>query len=66
MNIFTFIYYPVRVRVRIDPPHPLVCRKRRLNGGGPSDETAKTEVPCHNRCGTIKIPPYAKALSAKA
>jgi hypothetical protein len=24
--------YPVRIRVRIDPSHPLVCRKRRLNG----------------------------------
>jgi hypothetical protein len=23
---------PVRIRVRIDPPHPLECRKRRLNG----------------------------------
>jgi hypothetical protein len=23
---------PVRIRVRIDPPHPLVCRKWRLNG----------------------------------
>jgi hypothetical protein len=22
----------VKIRVRIDPPHPLVCRKRRLNG----------------------------------
>jgi hypothetical protein len=33
----------VRIRVRIDPPHPIVCRKRRLNGGGPSDETGKTE-----------------------
>ena len=22
---------PVRIRVRIGPPHPLVCRKRRLN-----------------------------------
>jgi hypothetical protein len=22
----------VRIRVRIDPPHPLVCRKRRLKG----------------------------------
>jgi hypothetical protein len=34
---------PVRIRVRIDPPHPLVCRKRRLNGpSGPSDETGKT------------------------
>ena len=27
-----FIYIPVRIRVRIGPPHPLVCRKRRLNG----------------------------------
>jgi hypothetical protein len=29
------IYIPpptVRIRVRIDPPHPLVCRKRRLDG----------------------------------
>jgi hypothetical protein len=24
--------FPVRIRVRIDPPHPIVCRKRRLNG----------------------------------
>jgi hypothetical protein len=27
-----FIVAPVRIRVRIDPPPPLVCRKRRLNG----------------------------------
>jgi hypothetical protein len=27
-----FSKIPVRIRVRIDPPHPLVCRKRRLNG----------------------------------
>jgi hypothetical protein len=26
------VILPVRIRVRIDPPHPLVCRKRRLNG----------------------------------
>jgi hypothetical protein len=25
---------PVRIWVRIDPPNPLVCRKRRLNGVG--------------------------------
>jgi hypothetical protein len=29
---FRALYYPVRIRVRIDPPHPLVCRKKRLNG----------------------------------
>jgi hypothetical protein len=28
---FSHINNPVRIRVRIDPPHPLVCRKRRLN-----------------------------------
>jgi hypothetical protein len=27
-----FTKNPVRIRVRINPPHPLVCRKRRLNG----------------------------------
>jgi hypothetical protein len=26
------IVLPVRIRVRIDPPHPHVCRKRRLIG----------------------------------
>jgi hypothetical protein len=29
------------------------------------DETGKTEVPCHSRCGTRKIPPCSKALSAE-
>jgi hypothetical protein len=24
--------FPVRIRVKINPPHPLVCRMRRLNG----------------------------------
>jgi hypothetical protein len=32
---------------------------------GPSDETGKTVVPCHSSCGTIKIPPCSKALSAE-
>jgi hypothetical protein len=43
------------IRVRIDPPHNRVCRKRRLNESGPSDETGKTESPCHSRCDTIKM-----------
>jgi hypothetical protein len=47
----------VRIRIRISPPHPLASCKRQLNGGGPSDKTGKTEVPCHSRCGTIKILP---------
>jgi hypothetical protein len=32
---------------------------------GLSDENGKTEVPCHSRCGKIKIPPCSKALSAE-
>jgi hypothetical protein len=47
-------------RVRIGPPHPLACRKRRLNGA----VLRKTESLCHSRCGTIKIPPCSKALSS--
>jgi hypothetical protein len=34
-------------------------------GAGLSDETVKTEAPCRSRCGTIKIPPCSKALSAE-
>jgi hypothetical protein len=52
--------HPVRIRVRIDPPHP-----HATDWGGPSDETGKTEVSCHSRSGTIKIPPCSKALSAE-
>jgi hypothetical protein len=37
---------PVRIRVRIDPPYPLVCCKA-TKWGCPSDETGKTEIhPC--------------------
>jgi hypothetical protein len=32
MLAVTLVMDPVRIRVRIVPPHPLVCRKRRLNG----------------------------------
>jgi hypothetical protein len=33
--------------------------------GGSSDETRKIEVSSHSRCGTIKIPPCSKAMSAE-
>jgi hypothetical protein len=42
--------------------HPLVCRKRPKNF---SDETGKTEVLCHSRCGTTKISPCSNALGAE-
>jgi hypothetical protein len=29
------------------------------------DSNGKTEAPCHSMCGTIKIPPCSKALSAE-
>ena len=34
--------------------------KRRLNWGCPLDETAKTEAPCLNSYGMIKIPPCSE------
>jgi hypothetical protein len=40
-------------------------RKRRLNGAVLRMRPGKTEAPCHSRCGTIKIPPCSKALSAE-
>jgi hypothetical protein len=55
---------PMRIWVRIGHPHPLVCRKV-TKWGVPLDETRKMEVPCHSRCGTIKIPPCSKAMSAE-
>jgi hypothetical protein len=55
---------PVRIRARIDSPHPFVCRKRPLNGVV-LQMWRKTYAPCHSRCGTIKIPPCSKALSAE-
>jgi hypothetical protein len=33
--------------------------------GGPLDETRKNETPSHSWCGTKKIPPCSKALSAE-
>jgi hypothetical protein len=56
---------PVRIRVIIGLPYHLVSRKRRLNGGDPSDETRKTKDPCLSKGGTIKIPLCSKVLSAE-
>jgi hypothetical protein len=55
---------PVRIRVRIDPPHPLLCRKRRLSGAVPR---MRPEIPRSRVTAgvTLKIPPCLKALSAE-
>jgi hypothetical protein len=55
-------------RHRSHPQHdaiPLCVVRELIEWGGPSDETRKTETPCYNKCGTIKIPPCSKALSAE-
>jgi hypothetical protein len=59
-------YYPVRIRVRIDLPRPVVCRMRWLNGLVFRMRPEKPR-PCVTAgvCGTIKIPPCSKALSAE-
>jgi hypothetical protein len=49
----------VGIRVRIYPPHPLLSSEA-TNCGGASDENGKNEVPWHNKCGAIKIPPCSK------
>jgi hypothetical protein len=56
---------PVRIWVRLDPSHPLVCRKRRLNGAVLRVRLEKNEVPFHSRCDKIEILPCSKALSAE-
>ena len=52
MCMFLCIFRGNLDRLNICPQHPL-----RVNGGGPSDESTKTEAPCHSRSGTIEIPP---------
>jgi hypothetical protein len=54
----------VRIRIRIDPPHPLVLYMRWLNGAVLWMRPEKPrEASCHRRCDTIKIPPCSKTLS---
>jgi hypothetical protein len=54
---------PVRIRVRIGPPHPLVCRKKELNGEVLWMKPEKPRPLCRSWCGTIQILPCLKALS---
>jgi hypothetical protein len=57
-------YPALLIRVRIGPPHPL-CVVRGDWMSRSLGWNRKTEVPCHSRYGTIKIPPCSKALSAE-
>jgi hypothetical protein len=65
MPIYTYDLFPWGSGlIRINQTRPFMCRERRLNWAVPN-ETGKTEVPCHNSCGTIKILPCSKVLSAE-
>jgi hypothetical protein len=48
------------MRIRIGHRHPLVSRKRRLNGVALRMSPEKP-----SRCGTLKILPYSKVMSAE-
>jgi hypothetical protein len=63
--LFSFVTRLVKFRVKRGPLHPLTSRKRPSIQWEPKTKNKKTEVPCHNRCGRIKIPPCSKALSAE-
>jgi hypothetical protein len=52
---------PVWIRVRIDPPHPLVCRERRLN-----DETEKNRGPVSQQVWHHKDPSLLKGPERRA
>jgi hypothetical protein len=62
----------MRIRVRIYPPHPLVCHKKAIEWGGPSDQKKKKKIKINIKKRTktkmwhdIKIPHCSKALSAE-
>ena len=54
-----------RVLVRISSQSFVTSQEGVTNRVGPSEETVYTEVPCHVRYGTIKIPPCSKAVVAE-
>jgi hypothetical protein len=56
---------PVRSLVKKISATSLCVLHGATKWGGSLDETGKTEVTCHCRCGTMKIPPCSKALSAE-
>jgi hypothetical protein len=60
LALTAFSSAPVRIRVRIDPPHPLVYRKRRLMG-----RTFGWDRKNRGPVSQQVIPPCSKALSAE-
>jgi hypothetical protein len=53
------------IQVRVDFSHLFVCRKTAIEYGFPSDETEKTEVPCHTLCEVINTLTCSKVLHAE-
>jgi hypothetical protein len=54
------------IQIRIDPPYPLVCRKKQLNGGGLSDETEKKRGPVSKQVWHVKDPSLLKGPERRA
>jgi hypothetical protein len=58
---------PVRIRVRIDPPHPLVCRKRQLNGAvlrmRPENRGPVSQQVLHDKDPSLLKGPERRALA---
>jgi hypothetical protein len=51
----------VRIRVRIDPPHPLVCRKRRLNGAVQKNRGPVSQQVWHDKDSSLLKGPERRA-----
>jgi hypothetical protein len=52
---------PTRIRVRIDPPHPLVCRKRRLNGAVRKNRGPMSQQVWHDKDPSLLKGPERRA-----
>jgi hypothetical protein len=69
-NYITFMYHYVRdpwwsVLEYYSRSSTSLCVSKEATKWGSANENGKPEIPCHSRCGTIKIPPCSKALSAE-
>jgi hypothetical protein len=59
------IWQVVNSRPTLDQLYVVLHPAQEAKWGGPSNETGKTEAPCHGKYGTINIPPCSKTPSAE-
>jgi hypothetical protein len=57
------VYFIYEIYIYTAKAYPGIFERGRGAALGSSEETGKTKVPCHSRCGTIKILSCSKALS---